>query len=236
MISPGASSLPASNEPIIATSAPPASALARSPRVDAAIGDHRHIGLRRRRRRVHHRGQLRHADAGDDARRADRSARCRFSPHPRPHRSALWLIGGGDMPATIWVLLIRASPGSPRPAPRLNGLRGIDHDDICASLDQRHRTLAARIADRGGGPTSSRPRSSLARLGEVCAFSKSFTVMGRPRAHRRPTTITRSMRCLCSRRFGVRLVHALAHRDGDCLSSSDPPRARSCRRSACRDW
>ena len=40
---------------------------------DAAVGDHRHVGFVRRLDRIHDRGQLRHADAGDDARGADRA-------------------------------------------------------------------------------------------------------------------------------------------------------------------
>ena len=40
---------------------------------DAAIGDHRHARLPRFRHRIHDRGELRHADARDDARGADRA-------------------------------------------------------------------------------------------------------------------------------------------------------------------
>ena len=40
---------------------------------DAAVGDHRHVGFLRRLDRVHDGGELRHADAGDDARGADRA-------------------------------------------------------------------------------------------------------------------------------------------------------------------
>jgi hypothetical protein len=40
---------------------------------DAAVGDHRHVGFLRGLDRIHDRGELRHADAGDDARGADRA-------------------------------------------------------------------------------------------------------------------------------------------------------------------
>ena len=65
---------------------------------DAAVGDHRHAVLRRAFAAVHDRGQLRHADAGDDPGRADRARadadldRVRAGIDQRPRR-----FGGRDV-------------------------------------------------------------------------------------------------------------------------------------------
>ena len=70
---------------------------------DAAVGDHRNARLRGRLGRRHDRGQLRHADPGDDPRRADR-------PGPMPtliasapaSASALAASAVATLPATTW--------------------------------------------------------------------------------------------------------------------------------------
>ena len=70
--SPGLSSVPASIEPIITLDAPGGERLDDVARVlDAAVGDHRHVAGALD--GVDHGGELRHADARDDARRADRA-------------------------------------------------------------------------------------------------------------------------------------------------------------------
>ncbi len=151
---PGVSSVPASSEPTIAMSAPAASALARSPEYlmppSAITGASAFL---RRFHRIHDRGELRHADAGDDARGADRAG-----PMPTLIASAPASISA-CAPSFVAML----------PAIDLHGVgklldavdrvqhaggmavRGVDHD---AGRRRRRSARSVRskplVADRGG--------------------------------------------------------------------------------------
>ena len=71
-VSPGLSSVPASIEPIITLARAGGERLHGVAGIlDAAVGDHRNVA--RTFDRIEHRGELRNADARDDARRADRA-------------------------------------------------------------------------------------------------------------------------------------------------------------------
>ena len=74
IISPGLSSVPANRLPIMHRAGADGDRLGDVARVaDAAVGDDRHLVRRRGPRAVGNRGDHRHADAGDDARGADRA-------------------------------------------------------------------------------------------------------------------------------------------------------------------
>ena len=123
---------------------------------DAAVGDHRRVGLLRRLDRVGDRGELRHADTGDDARGADRA---------RPDADLdgvgagidqrLGAFGGGDI-AGDHLHGVRhaldAGHGIEHAARMAVG--GIDDDEIDAGFDQRFAAHVTGFADagRGGDP------------------------------------------------------------------------------------
>ena len=83
---------------------------------------------------------------------------------------------------------------------------------------------------------SKRPRSSLARFGKACAFSKSFTVM-------RPMHLVRLVDddhaldpVLVQQLLGLALVDAVAHRDEIRLRHQVGDALVRVRQSACRGW
>ena len=108
---------------------------------EAAVGDHRRAGRRRRLGGVHDRGQLRHADAGDDAGGADR-ARADADLH-RVRAGAdqrLGRLGGGDVAGDD---LDRVG-GLADPLDRGGDLAvvavgGVDDDQVAFGVDQRLR-------------------------------------------------------------------------------------------------
>ena len=123
-------------------------------KLDAAVGDHGHVGLLRRLDRFHDGGELGHADTGHDARGADRA---RTDAHLDRVRA------GVDQ-------RLRAFGGSDVTGDHLHGVRqpldavdrfkharrmavcGIHHDQIDAGIDQPFGTFEAALADgrRGG--------------------------------------------------------------------------------------
>ncbi len=153
--SPGASSVPASSEPSMTASAPAAIAFAMSPdEVMPPSRDHRHalVALRRS-AHVVDRGDLRDADAGDDARRADRAG-----PDPDLDRVRA-RVDQRLAPPRPW----RCCPRRPRPstaslirahhldhAARV-AVRRVDDEHVDAGVDERLRALerVGPDADRG---------------------------------------------------------------------------------------
>ncbi len=117
-----------------------------------AVADHRHARLLRLLGGVHDRGQLRHADAGDDPRGADR-ARPDADLEPVRARADQRLggLGGRDVARDD---LHRV--GEPLdPLDRLGdvgivAVRGVDDDQVAFGVDQRLRALEALVADGGG--------------------------------------------------------------------------------------
>ena len=120
---------------------------------DAAIGDHGHVGFLRGFDRIHDRGQLRHADAGDNPRGADRTGT----------DADLDRIGAG-IDQRLRAFLGRDiagdhlhGVGKPLDAvdgfqhPRGMAVRGVDHDQIDAGVDQPLGALVTALADGGRG-------------------------------------------------------------------------------------
>ena len=153
--SPGLSSQPASSEPSITVSAPATSALAMSPeycRPPSPID--RDAGRPARQRRLVDRGDLRDADAGDDAGRADRA---------RPDADLdgvdagvderLRAGAGGDVAADH--LDVPGGRVGLEPADHVEqqpgvAVGGVDDEHVDAGLDQRRGALpgVAEVADR----------------------------------------------------------------------------------------
>ena len=147
--------------------------------LDAAVGDHRHVALTGLVRRIHDGRQLRHADAGHDARGADRA------------RSDADLDGiGASIDQRLGALGRRHVAGHhlhPVRQPldarhRLQhalgmAVRRVHHDQVAAGRDQPLGPLEAVLADAGRRSHPQPPCSSLQASGNFCAFSMSFTVM-----------------------------------------------------------
>ncbi|MPL90530.1 hypothetical protein SDC9_36582 [bioreactor metagenome] len=120
--------------------------------LDAAIGDDRHVT--RARAGVHDRGELRHADARDDARGADRARadadldRIRTRLDQRLRRPRRRHVAGHH----LHVLAVFLDPLDGDGDARRMAVRGVDHDQVAAGIDERAAALVARIAHgRGGG-------------------------------------------------------------------------------------
>ena len=143
--------MPASSEPIITQSAPAGDRLGEIAGIfDAAVGDHRHAGRARRLRRLEDRGELRHADAGDDARRADRARpdadldRVRAGVDQRLRALARRDIAGDDRD------LVGRALDAPDLLEHLLGMavRGVDDEAVDAGRHQQLGALETLVADR----------------------------------------------------------------------------------------
>ena len=144
--------MPASSEPTIATVGAGGERLGEIAGIfDAAIGDHRRVGLLRRLDAVHDRGELRHADAGDDARGADRArADADLDGVGAGVDQRLGAFAVATLPATtctLFDILLDAVDGVEHHL-RM-AVRGVDHDEIDAGVDQRLGARIALVADRG---------------------------------------------------------------------------------------
>ena len=125
-------------------------------------------------------GELRHADARDDARGADRARPDADLDRVRARiDQRLGAVGGGDIAGHDLGIIGFALDARDRLEHALGmAVRGVDHDDVAFRLEQRHArgqrpprpTLVAAATRR-------RPRSSLQALGYFCAFSMSLTVI-----------------------------------------------------------
>ena len=180
--SPGASSVPASRLPIITAVRPGRDRLDDVARgAHAAIGDRRHAALAAGGGGFQHRGELRHADAGDDARGAD-AARADADLHRV--RAGLdqrqRALGRGDVAGDhlhrVGQLLDRAPP---RPARRRSGrarYRPRSRPPRPRSAPARAR-CAVRARRRWRPRRAAGPSSSLLASGCACALSMSLTVI-----------------------------------------------------------
>ena len=101
--------------------------------------------------RIHDRGELRHADAGDDARGADRArADADLDRVGAGIDQRLRALFGGDIAGDHL-------HGVGEPLDAVDGfqhargvaVRGIDHDEVDAGIDQQLGALIAALADRG---------------------------------------------------------------------------------------
>ena len=117
---------------------------------------------------VHDRGELRHADAGDDAGGADRARadadlhRVRAGADQRPASPR----AVATLPATIWTALrVLADPLDRGGDVDIVAVRGVDDDQVAFGVDQRLRALEALVADRGRGGDAQPARRVLGRVG-----------------------------------------------------------------------
>ena len=149
--------------------------------LDAAVGDERDFGLPARLRRLDDGRELRHADAGDHARRADGAG-------PDADLDAIGAgvdqrpgaVGGGDVAADhldivgkLLDLFHRLQDGG-----RM-AVRGVDDDDVDASIEQRLGPGDAVVADAGGRGD---PEASLFVLAGVGVCLGLFHVLDRDQA------------------------------------------------------
>ena len=143
---------------------------------DAAVGDHGRTGFARGLDRIHDRGELRHADAGHDPRGADRA---RPDAHLDGIRAGidqrLGALGGRDI-AGNHLHFIRQSL---HPADRIEhmlrmAVRGVDHHQIDAGLDQPLRALVALVAN---GCRSGHAQTSLLVLAGIRIGDRFFHVL-----------------------------------------------------------
>jgi hypothetical protein len=167
--SPGDSSRPANSEPIITQSAPAAMALAMSPDrrmpPSAITGTFLPV-VRSARHRVHDGGDLRHAHAGHDARRADRARADADLDRVRPARMRSMAASAVAMlPAMTWMLCTTLD----RPDRADHVLRvavgGVDHDHIDLGGEQRLDPIVLVNADRRAAPQAA--AAVAARAGEA---------------------------------------------------------------------
>jgi hypothetical protein len=140
-------------EPIIAVAAPAARAFREvAGELDPAIGDDRHAARLGGVRAGFDGGQLRHADARDDARGADR-ARADADFHGVSARVDQRFRGfpGGDVAGNDLHGIGNLLGARDSLCHRLGvSMRRVDDDRVRARLDQRGGTLKARVADRRG--------------------------------------------------------------------------------------
>ena len=117
------------------------------------------LALPRRLGAIHDRGQLRHADAGDDARRADRAgADADLDPVGAGADQRLGPIGGGDVAGDQRDLVGDALQARDLFEHGLRmAVRGVDDDAIDASVDQHFGALEAFVPDRRGGRDAQPP-------------------------------------------------------------------------------
>ena len=119
---------------------------------DAAIGDHRHVGRGQRGRHVVDRGDLRHADTGDDARGADRTgADADLDAVGTRVDQCAGRIGRGDVAADH----VQMRKGALDPAYAVEhalrmAVRGIDDDHVHAGFGQRRSAFFRAFADADG--------------------------------------------------------------------------------------
>ena len=182
---------------------------------DAAVGDHRRIALFRHLDRIHDRGELRHADTGDDARGADRA---------RPDADLdgvgagidqrLGALGGGDI-ARHHLHRIRhpfdAGDGVEH-APGM-AVRGVDDDEVDAGLDQSFAARITGFADRRGGGD---PQPALLVLAGIGVGHRLLDVLHRDQADAAVVVIDDEEfldAVLVQEPLGLVLADALAHRD-----------------------
>ena len=164
-MSPGDSSVPAKRLPSITADAPAAMRLRDVARVaNAAIGDHRNVLRGHAVERILDRGDLRHADAGDDARRADRAG-----PDADLHAvgavigERLRAVGGRDVAADHLHLRIALLDPSHAIEHTLRmTVRRVDDDDVDAGRDERLDALVGVAAGADGGADAQAPELVLA--------------------------------------------------------------------------
>ena len=158
---------------------------------DAAVGDDRHAVPRASARDVGDRGELRHADARDDPRRADRArARCPPSRASAPGVDQVARPLGRRDVARDDVDRRGAPSCSARPSRSRCGVpvRRVDHEDVHAAPSTSACTRASS-ATPTAAPTRSRPRGSRLLSGKRASLSMSLIVMS---PCRRPASSTRS--------------------------------------------
>ena len=196
--SPGASSVPASIEPSITVSAPAAIAFAMSP--DEVMPPSAITGTPCRAATSAHvvdRGHLRHADAGDDARRADRAGpdadlhRVGARVDQRLGRLAGRDVAGDHLDVDRRPLIARTiSMHAARVA-----VRRVDDEHVAR---RRRRAPRARSSASGptptAAPTRSRPCSSFVACGYSIRFWMSLTVIS-PRSRPSASTTGASRSC-----------------------------------------
>ena len=148
---------------------------------DAAVGDHRHAALAARLDHVEDRGELRHADAGDDAGGADRAgADADLDRIGAGIDQRLGAVGGGDIAGDRSGSSWRA--GGFAAPPSMHAVRN-GRARCRPPAHRRRRRTAPRRARRRPSPVPvaaaarRRPCSSLQASGKRCAFSMSLTVI-----------------------------------------------------------
>ena len=92
-------------------------------------------------------------------------------------------------------------------------MRGVDHDEIDAGVDQRSVRAKPLSPTVVAAATRRRPCSSLQAFGLATAFSMSLTVIRPTQRYWSSTTSSFSMRCWCSSRLASSWLDALAHGD-----------------------
>jgi len=120
---------------------------------DAAVGDHRDALFLRRLDRIHDGGELRHADAGNDARGADRArADANLDGIGAAVDQRPGAFAGGDV-AGHHLHRVRQPLDAQHRVEHIFGMavRGVDHDQIDAGRDQRLGARETLVADRGRG-------------------------------------------------------------------------------------
>ena len=151
---------------------------------------------------LHHRGELRHADAGDDARGAD-GARADADLHrvgagldQRRAPSAV-----ATLPATTCTALDRRLMRSiAREHAAGMAVRGVDHHDVDLGFDQRLDAREAVLADAGRGRDAQPAQRVLHRIRVGLRLVHVLDGDQADAAAASSTTSSFSMRCLCSRR------------------------------------
>ena len=170
---------------------------------DAAVGDDRHAGRAPGLGRFQDGGELRHADAGDDAGGADRARpdadldRVRAGVDQRLRALARRHIAGDDRDLVGRALdaadLLEHRLANGRARCRRRGSRRRPPSAVSARSKPLSPTVVAAATRR-------RPSASLAAFGWAVAFSMSLTVMRPTQRPRSSTTTSFSMRCWCRSR------------------------------------
>ena len=200
----------------MAQSAPAAIALARSPEYlmppSAITGV---PVVLRRLDAIHDRGQLRHADAGDDARRADRAGTdADLDGVGAAIDQRLGAFGGGDVAGDDLHLVRLPLDAGDRVEHVLRmAMRGVDHDKVDARRDQRLGAGKALVADRGGGGDA---QAALLVLAGVRIGDRLLDVLHRDQADAAVLRIDHQQlldAVLVQQALGFVLADALAHRD-----------------------
>ena len=134
---------------------------------DAAVGDDRHVVLRRRFGAAADGGDLRHADAGDDARRANRTrADADFDDVDAGFDQRRRAFGRGHVAAgKIEIRITPANLADDIENIFRMAMRRIDGDQIHAGAHQALDPLFPIGPTPTAAPTRKRPRSSLQALG-----------------------------------------------------------------------